>query len=990
MAFKNRVRISRSSTCGSLGLPEHLACRFCKKSIYAASQSGMVSRIIKKCIKPFAERWVTHREVNKVKVYNDIHEYLGYTTNDENEDLIENDLENIRTIVNYDNATLNTSQPTNELLPTLHSALNTSQPTNELLPTLHSADEVTPSISNIEEQAPTDTDSEDNTTKTTPNLLPKLHKQRGSSNKCPFEIEVPITHTIIHLSRLKQLKQKANKYDALMSNISKNKYHGQDDANTLIGYAASIVPQCGYAGLATIIPFIVASFLTNAGIPFLSHPLISSMPSPQTIQSLVTEHAIDTSLLMLLSINLNPYVFIALDKGNKKGNKNLAKFLCWYDTVKEIVRTYLIDVDCVDEHTTDVFDGFKHSIDRFFSPNGDNNLFSFCGQCTDSGGGGTLHALARLLERNNMIRATYLIASCTLHNLQTALRNAVVNVLGEGGTDDNGEYRMNVMQLLHGAYNLQNWHEIEELKEIWTFVQTLDDDELTFKKLEEPVLTRWWLVGACAASFKESMHVWKKICVGIRNSAKSTSASMKIASCTLHLINKPVIVNDLELLVAFHEAFLFPHFKFLQLGDPRTGTTASFLSRHITIRYFLMMEDLESMENNKWMSHVKFTAFKSSLDKLNDIEKEQQKKKITLFLGFIRRSIEKHFSEWTSRLFFLGIWSDQPMAKVFARTILGNVEDVRSELYFCKFHKRYIDLPKFNSFIRSKVSDETIMQTRALPCIQNNAAAVQLVSIGVSLWECTTIKPLQDFRTLFLYQYSSLPTNTQFVERGVKESGYVTLGRRAETNRTILAIARGKVLPEALKLGHAELDNLPSEEDEEVELVIKKKRQLKGKRKSKHLMSTILSHIDNMEDMKKSEANDNGDIDYLNKRKRVRQLLTTSSVQFKRERINKKVQNLRSNYHNNPAPNQYQRREGYTLTPLMEGRIQYGLLLKTDNADAVRDELLARGVDIPATTGWMVMINMLKENENKNNASAHRKYFVPTTPYNNFVVKGND
>jgi len=76
----------------------------------------------------------------------------------------------------------------------------------------------------------------------------------------------------------------------------------------------------------------------------------------------------------------------------------------------------------------------------------------------------------------------YLVGSCTLHNLKTALRNDVVNVLGEGGSND-GDYRMNVMQLLHGAYNLQNWHEIEELREIWQFVQTLNEDALTFKKI---------------------------------------------------------------------------------------------------------------------------------------------------------------------------------------------------------------------------------------------------------------------------------------------------------------------------------------------------------------------------------------------------------------------------------------------------------------------------------------------------------------------------
>ena len=74
----------------------------------------------------------------------------------------------------------------------------------------------------------------------------------------------------------------------------------------------------------------------------------------------------------------------------------------------------------------------------------------------------------------------------------------------------------------------------------------------------------------------------------------------------------------------------------------------------------------------------------------------------------------------------------------------------------------------------------------------------------------------------------------------------------------------------------------------------------------------------------------------------------------------------------------------------MEGRIQYGLLNKADNTDAVRGELLAQGVDIPATTGWMIMISMLKDNEKTTNTSAHPTYFVPTTSYDNFTINGNN
>lgn len=96
--------------------------------------------------------------------------------------------------------------------------------------------------------------------------------------------------------------------------------------------------------------------------------------------------------------NLNLY--LSCDKGNKKGNKNLAKFFCWYDKIQTQVCTYLLDVNCVDEDTSDIFPGIKHSIERFFStldhPIPDIKLR---GQCTDSGGGGTLFVLANEMKK---------------------------------------------------------------------------------------------------------------------------------------------------------------------------------------------------------------------------------------------------------------------------------------------------------------------------------------------------------------------------------------------------------------------------------------------------------------------------------------------------------------------------------------------------------------------------------------------------------------
>ena len=218
-----------------------------------------------------------------------------------------------------------------------------------------------------------------------------------------------------------------------------------------------------------------------------------------------------------------------------------------------------------------------------------------------------------------------LILTC----IYRATKNAVINVLGDGGTND-GEHELNMMQMLHGCYNLQHWHELDELKEIWKYVSEQECAYLKFKKLEEPVLSRWWLVGVCATSFKECKDVWEKICKAIRNSSPSSSACNQIASCTLNLIQKPVIMNDLELMIGYHTSFVFPHFQFLQLGDPKTGGTPSFLGRHCSLRYYLMLIDIEAIKGEQWLGNPHFKDFCTTLLSLNEIEQEQQKKKTDL------------------------------------------------------------------------------------------------------------------------------------------------------------------------------------------------------------------------------------------------------------------------------------------------------------------------------------------------------------------------
>ena len=78
------------------------------------------------------------------------------------------------------------------------------------------------------------------------------------------------------------------------------------------------------------------------------------------------ETAIDTVLLTQKSILDNPILYFSVDKGNKKGNKNLAKYICWCDKKKDAVINFLVDVNWSDESTDEVVDETIHSLRRLF------------------------------------------------------------------------------------------------------------------------------------------------------------------------------------------------------------------------------------------------------------------------------------------------------------------------------------------------------------------------------------------------------------------------------------------------------------------------------------------------------------------------------------------------------------------------------------------------------------------------------------------------
>ena len=75
-----------------------------------------------------------------------------------------------------------------------------------------------------------------------------------------FLVTMHVTHEMIYKPKLSALEAKSKKYGTLMSQLSCYTYKGTYIGDAVVGFDTSSVPQCGYSGLSTVLPFIMGQF----------------------------------------------------------------------------------------------------------------------------------------------------------------------------------------------------------------------------------------------------------------------------------------------------------------------------------------------------------------------------------------------------------------------------------------------------------------------------------------------------------------------------------------------------------------------------------------------------------------------------------------------------------------------------------------------------------------------------------------------------------
>ena len=153
-------------------------------------------------------------------------------------------------------------------------------------------------------------------------------------------------------------------------------------------------------------------------------------PSENLLRDIVRDGAGDCLLWLMDELKKADAVFLACDKGNRKGVDHLAKVLSWWDETERCVRSVCLDIDgSGGSSENNVGDAIDHSLKKLLDA-----VEVLAGQSHDGGGGGVGDSLMDGLKaRNRTCLIGYYATFCTLHALQLGLSRGFEAAFGGGG-----------------------------------------------------------------------------------------------------------------------------------------------------------------------------------------------------------------------------------------------------------------------------------------------------------------------------------------------------------------------------------------------------------------------------------------------------------------------------------------------------------------------------------------------------------------------------
>lgn len=761
-------------------------------------------------------------------------------------------------------------------------------------------------------------------------------------------VRIPTTHKLhctAHASR-------RDKEIETLQNIRKKMISSSFSTNALgkaaLSIACASVPALALSAAQCLFPIIFYSTMIDTGLfnypEFVLAQFATAFPSDCYLRQTIVYQAGQD--LMALGKRLRDEfvpLYMACDKGNKRGISHFVKFLTWFDSQTMTVSKQLLDIDASDGTSADCALAIKHSLMKI-----GQHLLS--GQCTDSGGGGVLEGLAKELEALDLCTADFIISACSIHALQLQLSNAVKKVIGQGGLD-----KRNALQMLHTVYDLQESIDTEEwrhvlrhatlwcigfddeteddhffvvaykkVKQMFAFKLELIDDDAKMKgtileKIQAPVLSRWWTVGKGAEFLLDYYLPILRACQILCNRYKSSSRPNIVASAMCSLMTNEQNFADLVLIKCFNSSFIQRHLEWM-MTTVDLSEVPGFQAHNMAVRFFIMKDDLDNMFHQTFKGFEDYRQVVSSLD---DDGQALQQKKEDLFVKESHTALDKHFPRWLSPdLFPAALLSEESSSVMVACCIVQFFDYARyfhygKKFFYSEVHDRRIEIRPFTEFLLKY----SVQRAEYPPEVQQ--AALLLLEGNDLRWKDLSVIDSDEEKRIWLHmfkKYLPLPSHTQFVEFGVKEALNVSTTNRSEEVRSACSIVRSAHVTDA---GNSKTGS------SNVEMIVNR-------------INAAINTTNKHSEWRRTEDN------YDEQMKNIIRLLKHGH--FKSERINKRKIEIDATANVNKRQNRGQQPKEQQLTAAVTGHVLFSLLVQRLHMDDLKLELMHRNVpenDIP-------------------------------------------
>ena len=736
----------------------------------------------------------------------------------------------------------------------------------------------------------------------------------------------------------------------IQKHLDRQRYIGTDLSKEVLATAFAHAPACSGSAREILISSAIYCFLNDVGWgkkSLIKKITRSSTPSQTLCDKLVTRLAAKKMAMVRSELSDNDIkIYIACDKGNKKGISHFVKYLTYWCKKSGRVRKALLDIDASGGSSAACAEAVDHSLIKIDPPPpGERRKLN--GQCTDAGGGGTGASMkSELTKKSRTSPENYLTATCSLHALNLCMSNPISKLFGEGGLE-----KRNALQLIHSAYNLQigggGGMEHQEFEAIYT-----DLFHEKFEGITCPIMTRWYTVGLGARRVIEEWDRLKIIAKKIRQGYSAESAPNKCASALTSMLAEPALKAHCAFIMGYHEAWWNRQFLWLQSKDEQTRTPG-FRSQHMAVRFFVMFRSIENLSVN-FQTDNAFEAYRAAKNLVVNVKEIEHLNKIERdFFKIAKNSLVKHFKQWLNQeLLPCAIATSEPELSTAFAEYFSAAENISSVTFFSRVHGVEICTTDLIEFVKI-YSTFSVNTQFAQSSLSNHTEAVNEIANGKNLYEKRCSPAMKKLRTFVLYTFLPFPVHTQFVESGVKESALVSQTGREEQARTNIAIIRSRTVEDFLEKARKKVKHkVQGNED--------KKILPKGWKRNREIITGAKAqHYKVKKIIAQGEK--------LN----VGAFSNSNQEQYKKVRISQTVNKVVNSQ--TRQDNQAESMRGVTITPYGMGLVRYTWVKKTDIA-LLRTELTLRSVNFPIDLNITGIKKLLVTDENNRHDQTNKSF----------------